>query len=103
MAVTGCTVRTGSGYNAYTGCKVHYRTHMFSYGMYANFTITPALRPDRLAVRVLPGVRHRPQSRLPHDDADQHRRGPGRPGHGQLSIRYNILPSGGQINKGACA
>lgn len=41
LAVTGCRVTSGSGSSNYSTCKVHYRTHVFSYGFYANFTITP--------------------------------------------------------------
>ncbi len=37
--IGGCTVAgSGSSYTTYTGCRVRYRTHLFSFGFYVNFT-----------------------------------------------------------------
>lgn len=37
--IGGCTVGgSGSSYTTYTGCRVRYRTHIFSFGFYVNFT-----------------------------------------------------------------
>ena len=48
-AVTGCSYAAGSGYANYSNCKVHYRSAVFSFGFYANFSIHPGANNDKVS------------------------------------------------------
>lgn len=39
LAVTGCSTSGTTHFTSYSNCKVHYRSAVFSYGFYTNFTI----------------------------------------------------------------
>ncbi|HLR95528.1 MAG TPA: hypothetical protein VK053_13455 [Jiangellaceae bacterium] len=100
--VTGCSVGGGSGFVNYTGCKVHYRTHVFSYGFYANFTIVQGTNNDQIT-RAYDRFQ---QYAIGHSRASWSLRvlkgneTSSGPAHAELAITYNILPSFGQVTKG---
>ncbi|GIG23079.1 hypothetical protein Cch01nite_38030 [Cellulomonas chitinilytica] len=101
FSVTGCRVVGGSGWASYTNCKVHYRTTIFSYGFYANFTTTTSWDSissvgspfftyavghnyESHQLRILKGV----------ESASE-------PAHAELAIIYNVAAGiGGQVTKG---
>ncbi len=100
-AVTGCTVRSGTGYTNYTGCKVHYRSHIFSFGFYANFSTHPGINNDQIS-----SARSQFQDyAIGHSRASwslriiKQRETLAGPAHALLAIEYNILPNLGQVTK----
>jgi hypothetical protein len=102
-AVTGCTIRGGSDYTTYAGCKLHYRSHIFSYGFYANFTqsggnlgvITRAF--GRFQDYAIGHSRESWGLRIVK--ARSNSAGPAK---ARLRINYNINPDVGQITKKIC-
>lgn len=99
-AVTGCSSSSGSGYVSYRNCKVHYRSIVFSYGFYANFTTTSYWdQIDSVWGYFL-------EYAIGHSEASNtllirnKTEDPGVPAHAELTIRFNVLPSFGQISKG---
>lgn len=100
MAVTGCTVTSGSGYVAYQGCKVQYQTHVFLYGFYANFSITPGYDSIDTVFGQFQGyaIGHSRDSwNLRILKRYENSAGPA---HAELAIEYTILPGVGQVTKG---
>lgn len=101
-AVTGCSVSSGSGYSNYTGCKIHYRTHVFSYGFYANFTLVQGLYNDQITRAYGQfqeyAVGHTRDSwSLRVLKATETSSGPA---HAELAIVYTVSPGIGQVTKG---
>ncbi|RPF28212.1 hypothetical protein [Georgenia muralis] len=101
-AVTGCSVSGGSGYSNYTGCKIHYRTHVFSYGFYANFTLVQGYYNDQITRAYSQfqeyAVGHTRDSwSLRVLKATETSSGPA---HAELAIQYTIYPGIGQVAKG---
>ncbi|HHW84555.1 MAG TPA: hypothetical protein GX743_12240 [Actinomycetales bacterium] len=100
-AITGCTVVSGSGFKNFSGCRIHYQSHIFSYGFYADYMYgnggwdqiyraydqfqgyAIGHSRDSWALKVI----------------KQHESSTG-PAHAQLSIVYNVLPAFGQVTKG---
>lgn len=101
MAVSGCTISGSSSYTVYNGCKVHYRTAVFSYGFRASFTQSGAnatMSPPWGFFQEY-AIGHTRQSyslsiiRKTGNVAN--------PAHIQLAIEYNVLfPWPGQVTKG---
>lgn len=104
MAITGCTISGGSGYTTYNRCKVHYRSHVFSYGFRATFTQIPGSKGTISWVgekfqdyaighwRVRWSVSIRQASSSVSAG----------PAKARLLVEYNILPAAGQITRYLC-
>lgn len=101
FSVTGCSFVSGSGYASYSNCKVHYRTTVFSYGFYANFSITSGYDAISNAYGFFQqyAIGHsRISDSLRVLKATESSTGPA---HAELAIEYKVLGGvGGQITKG---
>lgn len=101
MAVTGCSTSGTTSVVTYSGCKVHYRTHVFSYGFYANFKIYTSgndLISSVSGAFQQYAIGHTRDSwNLATVKQVESSTGPA---HARLSITYNVMPYLGQIQKG---
>jgi hypothetical protein len=102
-AITGCNIGGGSDYTTYTGCKLHYRSHAFSYGFYASFTQSGG------NLGVITAVSGKFQDYAIGHSRDgwalrivKARSNSSGPAKARLSINYNINPDIGQITKKIC-
>ncbi|MFC4629641.1 hypothetical protein ACFO6V_15445 [Promicromonospora alba] len=101
QAVTGCSHSGTTHFTTYSGCKIHYRTVVFSYGFYASFRIYGSGNDSVISA----GSKFQEYS-IGHSRLDWRLRiinqteDPGNNAHIELSIRYLILPSVGEIQKG---